>query len=154
LAQLVNVIGAIFAEPGGPAWRQTIFHPFKLASQFGRGSVLRSNVQSGSYSTKTAGDSAQLLAASIHDPKNRRIVLFALNRSTDSPTDLSIDLRGFAPVQNGKVLVLHGDDLLATNSAMTPDKIRPREHAELSIQSDKVSTQLPPLSWNTLVLGY
>jgi alpha-N-arabinofuranosidase len=154
LAQLVNVIGAIFAEPGGPAWRQTIFHPFKLASQFGRGSVLRSNVQSGSYSTKTAGDSAQLLAASIHDPKNRRIVLFALNRSTDSPTDLSIDLRGFAPVQNGKVLVLHGDDLLATNSAMTPDKIRPSEHAELSIQSDKVSTQLPPLSWNTLVLGY
>jgi alpha-N-arabinofuranosidase len=154
LAQLVNVIGAIFAEPGGSAWRQTIFHPFKLATQYGHGSVLRSNVQSGSYSTKTAGDSAQLLAASIHDPKDRRIVLFVLNRSTDAPTDLSIDLRGFAPVQNGKVLVLHGDDLLATNSAMAPDKIRPREHAELSIQSDKVSTQLPPLSWNTLVLGY
>src|ERR1700730_4444108 len=69
LAQLVNVIGAIFTEPGGPAWRQTIFHPFKLAAQFGRGSVLRSKVRSGSYSTKTAGDSAQLLAASIHNPK-------------------------------------------------------------------------------------
>jgi len=25
LAQLVNVIGAIYAEPNGPAWRQTIF---------------------------------------------------------------------------------------------------------------------------------
>jgi alpha-N-arabinofuranosidase len=154
LAQLVNVIGAIFAEPGGSAWRQTIFHPFKLATQYGQGSVLRSNVRSGSYSTKTAGDSARLLAASIHDQKNRRIVLFVLNRSTDAPTDLSIDLRGFVPVQNGKVLVLHGDDLLATNSAMTPDKIRPSEHTELSIQPDKVSTQLPPLSWNTLVLGY
>ena len=32
-AQLVNVIGFIFAEPGGAAWRQTIFHPFKLVSQ-------------------------------------------------------------------------------------------------------------------------
>jgi alpha-L-arabinofuranosidase len=154
LAQLVNVIGAIFAEPGGPAWRQTIFHPFKLASQYGHGSVLRSNVRSGSYSTKTAGDSAQLLAASIHDSKNRRIVLFVLNRSTDAPTDLSIDLRGFAPIQNGKVFGLHGNDLLATNSAMTPDKIMPSEHAELSIHSDKVSTQLPALSWNTLALGY
>src|SRR5262249_47321512 len=27
-AQLVNVIAPIVAEPGGPAWRQTIFHPF------------------------------------------------------------------------------------------------------------------------------
>src|SRR6266403_253264 len=114
-AQLVNVIGAIFAEPGGPA---------------------------------------KLLAASIHDPKDRRIVLFVLNRSTDAPTDLSIDLRGFPPIQNGKVFVLHGDDLLATNSAMTPHKVSPSEHAELSIRSDQVSTPLPPLSWNTLVLGY
>ena len=31
LAQLVNVIGAIMTETGGPAWRQTIFHPFAQA---------------------------------------------------------------------------------------------------------------------------
>src|SRR5260370_13893861 len=73
LAQLVNVIGAIYAEPGGPAWRQTIFHPFRLASQYGRGSVLRSNVCSGSYSTKTAVDSAKFFAASIHYPKDPSI---------------------------------------------------------------------------------
>ena len=28
LAQLVNVIAPIMTETGGPAWRQTIFHPF------------------------------------------------------------------------------------------------------------------------------
>ena len=28
LAQLVNVIAPIMTEPGGPAWRQTTFHPF------------------------------------------------------------------------------------------------------------------------------
>lgn len=28
LAQLVNVIGPIMTEPGGAAWRQTIFYPF------------------------------------------------------------------------------------------------------------------------------
>jgi alpha-N-arabinofuranosidase len=27
-AQLVNVIAPIRTEAGGPAWRQTIFHPF------------------------------------------------------------------------------------------------------------------------------
>ena len=32
-AQLVNVIGTIFTEPGGASWRQTIFHPFKIVAQ-------------------------------------------------------------------------------------------------------------------------
>ena len=41
LAQLVNVIAPIRTEPGGPAWRQTIFHPFALTSRYGRGTVLR-----------------------------------------------------------------------------------------------------------------
>jgi alpha-N-arabinofuranosidase len=36
LAQLVNVIGAIMTEPGGPAWRQTIFYPFSQASRCAR----------------------------------------------------------------------------------------------------------------------
>jgi alpha-N-arabinofuranosidase len=154
LAQLVNVIGAIHAEPGGPAWRQTIFYPFKLASQYGRGTVLRANVRSGRYSTKTAGDSAQILAATVHDPEDRRIVLFLLNRSIDAPTDLSIEFRGFAPIQRGKILALHGNDLLATNSANAPDKIKPIEHSELSLRADKIGTRLPPLSWNTVVVNY
>ncbi len=153
LAQLVNVIGAIYAEPGGPAWRQTIFHPFRLASQYGRGSVLRSNVHSDFYPTKTAGDSAQILAASIHDAQNRKVVLFLLNRSTNAPIDLSIDLRGFAPVQNGEAFLLHGNELLATNSAATPHQVEPSTHTELLVRSDQVSTQLPPLSWSTLVLS-
>ncbi len=34
-AQLVNVIAPIRTEPGGPAWRQTIFHPFALTSRAG-----------------------------------------------------------------------------------------------------------------------
>jgi alpha-N-arabinofuranosidase len=154
LAQLVNVIGAIYAERNGPAWRQTIFHPFKLASQYGQGTVLRSNVRSGSYPTKTAGNSAQLLAASIHNRQNRKIVLFLLNRSTEAATELSLDLRGFAPVQSGEVHVLHGEDLHATNSADTPHQVEPSEHTDLLLHEDNVSLQLQPLSWNTVVLSY
>jgi Alpha-L-arabinofuranosidase C-terminal domain len=33
LAQLVNVIAPIRAEPGGPAWRQTTFHPFATTAR-------------------------------------------------------------------------------------------------------------------------
>src|ERR1700709_531771 len=40
-AQLVNVIAPIRTEPDGPAWRQTIFHPFALTSRHAQGEVLR-----------------------------------------------------------------------------------------------------------------
>ena len=36
LAQLVNVIAPIMTEPGGGAWRQTIYWPFLFASRHGR----------------------------------------------------------------------------------------------------------------------
>ena len=34
VAQLVNVIAPIMTEPGGPAWRQTTFHPFAATSRY------------------------------------------------------------------------------------------------------------------------
>ena len=41
LAQLVNVIAPIRAEPGRPAWRQTTFYPFALTARHALGDVLR-----------------------------------------------------------------------------------------------------------------
>ncbi|MCL2316873.1 MAG: alpha-L-arabinofuranosidase, partial [Actinomycetia bacterium] len=40
-AQLVNVIAPIMTVPGGPAWRQTAFHPFALMARHASGEVLR-----------------------------------------------------------------------------------------------------------------
>ena len=40
IAQLVNVIAPIMTEPGGAAWRQTIYWPFLFASKHGRGTAL------------------------------------------------------------------------------------------------------------------
>ena len=37
-------------ETGGPAWRETIFWPFAQMSRHGRGSVLRTRVESETYS--------------------------------------------------------------------------------------------------------
>ena len=57
LAQLVNVIAPIMTETGGPAWRQTIFHPFAHMSNLGRGRVLRAQIDAPTY------------AASYYDPR-------------------------------------------------------------------------------------
>src|SRR6516165_2150121 len=82
LAQLVNVIGAIMTEPGGPAWRQTIFHPFSQCSRFGRGVVLRASIHTPSYATDSRPKSDLMLASVLHDESSGRVTVFALNRST------------------------------------------------------------------------
>src|SRR5918996_6085238 len=51
LAQLVNVIAPIMTETGGPAWRQTIFHPFAQMSSLGRGRILKTQIDAPSYAT-------------------------------------------------------------------------------------------------------
>ncbi len=45
IAQLVNVIAPIMTEPGGAAWRQTIYYPYFFASVYGRGEALRAQRQ-------------------------------------------------------------------------------------------------------------
>ena len=75
-AQLVNVIGLIFAEAGGPAWRQTIFHPFKIVTQHAHGSVLQTKVQSDQHETKTAGVVDDIVAAAVHDAAEKDRLLY------------------------------------------------------------------------------
>jgi alpha-N-arabinofuranosidase len=154
LAQLVNVIGAIFTEPGGPAWRQTIFYPFKLVAQNARGRVLQAKVQSNQFETKTAGPIDHLVASAVHNANEQKLVLFVLNRETSEAVDLSIELRGFPPLKGCEASVIAGADLLATNSAQRPDTVQPSEQREFSVRPDGIAVKLRPLSWNMLSLSY
>ncbi|MDQ3616999.1 MAG: alpha-L-arabinofuranosidase, partial [Actinomycetota bacterium] len=54
-AQLVNVIAPILTREGGPAWRQSIFHPFAQATRWARGQVLRVEPVVARYSTERYG---------------------------------------------------------------------------------------------------
>src|SRR5688500_12851677 len=64
LAQLVNVIAPIMTEPGGPAWRQTIFFPFAITAQLAQGTVLRLAIESPFYETSEYGFAATTAAIS------------------------------------------------------------------------------------------
>jgi alpha-N-arabinofuranosidase len=154
LAQLVNVIAPIFAEPGGAAWRQTIFHPFKLVAQHAHGSVLQTKIHSTQCETKTAGTIDHLVASAVHDAGRRKIVFFVLNRDTSGATDLTIDLRGFPPINTCQALEIAGPDLLSSNTAQKPDAVQPGEHREFAIRPDALNIPLKALSWNLLSLSY
>ena len=154
LAQLVNVIGAIFTEPGGAAWRQTIFHPFKLVAQNARGRVLQTKVQSTQSETKTAGTIDHIVASAVHDANQQKVVLFVLNRETSDSVDLSIELRAFPQIKACDGLEIAGSDLLATNTAQRPDAVQPSEHQDFTVHPESITAKLRPLSWNMLSISY
>ncbi|MBI4943715.1 MAG: alpha-N-arabinofuranosidase [Actinobacteria bacterium] len=146
LAQLVNVIAPIRCEPGGPAWRQTTFHPFALTAALARGDVLRTEIRSPEQPTARFGDVPVVDAVATHDPASGDVVVLAVNRSLDEPVRLDVDLRSFGPLTVGESHLLADPDRLATNTQDAPDRVRPRP-VEVTLDDGRARVTLPPVSW-------
>jgi len=151
LAQLVNVIGAIMTEESGPAWRQTIFHPFSAAARFGRGNVLRTKTLTDAYATDTHPKLDYLLASVVHDEESGRATIFALNRSARDAMELTVELRGLENRQLVSATELHHGDLKAKNTKAAPEAVKPANNTSVSVRASSVKAMLKPLSWNVLV---
>ena len=152
-AQLVNVIAPILTEPGGRAWRQTIFHPFAQAARLARGRVLRTLLQSPCHRTERYGEVPVLHATATHDEDTGDLCLFAVNRSTTGTLPLTADLRGFGAMRVAEHSVLADDDLQARNTAEQPDRVVPRRGAGARLEDGRLTVGLPPASWNVLRLS-
>jgi alpha-L-arabinofuranosidase len=151
LAQLVNVIGAIMTEPGGPAWRQTIFHPFSQASRYGQGEVLRARIQTDSYGTSEHPRLDFLLASVLHDPSTGQSTVFAVNRHTSDEMQLNVELRGLGNRRLVAATQLHHSDLKAANTRSAPHTIEPVTHPAANVGGERLQATLQPLSWNVFV---
>ncbi|HSA80222.1 MAG TPA: alpha-N-arabinofuranosidase [Geminicoccaceae bacterium] len=164
LAQLVNVIAPIMTETGGPAWRQTIFHPFAHMAKLGHGRVLRSQIDSPTYATsyydpRGAEDHRFplpavpfLKLATVHDGTAGALTLFALNRSLDEPMPLEVVARGFTGLAVTEALQMHHPDLSATNTRDQPDRIEPATLAGVAVDGALIRATLAPASWNVIRL--
>jgi alpha-N-arabinofuranosidase len=153
-AQLVNVIAPIRTEPGGPAWRQTIFHPFAKTAALARGEVLRTRLTSPTYDTAKYGEVPLVDAIATHDAETGEVVVFAVNRDQNAPVELTVDLHLFSEtLQPAEAHTLTDADLTATNTLDTPDRVvlQPNEH--VSIDGDTLKIVLPRVSWNAVRLG-
>ena len=163
LAQLVNVIAPIMTETGGPAWRQTIFHPFAQMSRFGRGKVLRAQVTSDTYSARyydprgaleqyfSIPAAPYLKLAAVADTAGR-LNLFALNRDLKGELSVEVSARGFAKLKLGQAHQLRHDDLAACNSKSEPDKVSPTALKSIVIDGEIIRLTLAPASWNLISL--
>ncbi len=146
-AQLVNVIAPIMTTPGGPAWRQTIFHPFALTARYAQGHVLQSAVAGPSMDTTAYGPVDAVLATVTYDPDSGDLVVFAVNRSPDQPVDLSVSLAAFDQAELVEHLMVHDDDRQAGNTEHEPDRVVP-QIGKAEAADAILTAVLPPVSWH------
>jgi alpha-N-arabinofuranosidase len=152
LAQLVNVIAPIMTEPGGRAWRQSIYHPFALTSRHGRGTVLRVEPQCPVYETAEHGEVPLLDAVAVQGDEPAEVVLFAVNRHQQEPMTLDVDLRALPDLTGAEHVGIADDDPDAVNDARNPDRVGPRTLDSPKLDGGRIQLVLPPLSWNMIRL--
>jgi alpha-L-arabinofuranosidase len=152
LAQLVNVIAPIMTEPGGPAWRQTIFFPFAITARLAQGSVLRLAIESPSYETAVYGPVPLVDAVATLDDDTGEVAIFMVNRSLDAPTVASIDVRSLGPVQLGESITLADDDPDAANTLEHQQRVAPNANQFTRVEDGVLTVELPAISWTTLQL--
>jgi alpha-L-arabinofuranosidase len=149
-AQLANVIGPIRTVDGGPAWRQTIFHPFALTARHARGTVLRTEPVGPSHETARYGEVPTVDTVAVHDEEAGALAVFAVNRGDDEVL-LDVDLRGWsAPIGVEHLTLAAGTDPHATNDPETPDRVVPRAAARPSVDGGRSPVRLAPASWNLI----
>ncbi|GAA1756407.1 alpha-N-arabinofuranosidase [Luedemannella helvata] len=154
LAQLVNVIAPIRSEPGGPAWRQTTFHPFATTSRLARGNVLAVTMDAPSYETARYGEVPLVDAVATHDPSSGDVSVFAVNRDQSSPAGVTVDLRAFGgSLTVAEAWTLADDDLRASNTVDAPDRVTLHRTPDVTLDGTLLRVPLPPVSWTALRLS-
>jgi len=147
-AQLVNSIGAIRSEPGGPAWRQSIFHPFAQMSRLAKGTVLQPEIRTPSYPTARYGEVPVVDAVSTFDEGSGDLAVFVVNRHPGEEVTFDVELRAFPGGRLVEASVLADDDWRATNTEQEPDRVAPRKHPDAQVTGGRLHAVLPPVSWN------
>jgi alpha-N-arabinofuranosidase len=149
IAQLVNVIAPIMTEPGGAAWRQTIYYPFMFASKYGRGTALQLAVKVPTYTADVADNVPWLDIAGVHDADAGTLTFFAVNRNGKEVMEADVALDGFAAKSVEHTLIHHAD-LTATNTKAKPDNVAPSKGTGAKLEGKGMKLTLPPHSYSMI----
>jgi alpha-L-arabinofuranosidase len=149
-AQLVNVLAPIRTTPRGPAWRQTIFHPYALTSRHGRGAVLRAAIEGPRHPTERYGEVPTVDAVPVWHDDVGELVVFLVNRDQEAAAPVEVALHGPLRLVSAAGVVLADDDPGAANSEQEPERVRPRPLDGIVVDGRRVRATLPPLAWGVV----
>jgi alpha-L-arabinofuranosidase len=152
IAQLVNVIAPIMTEPGGAAWRQTIYYPYYLASRYGRGTALQLSVESPGYDAEVADNVPFVDISGVHDEDAGTLTFFAVNRHAEEKLDVKVALNGFktAGASVTEHQVMTHSDLEAVNDLKSQNSVVPKKGRGAKVADGVLSVSLPPYSYQML----
>jgi alpha-N-arabinofuranosidase len=153
IAQVVNVIAPIMTQPGGAAWAQSIFYPFRDISTLGRGTALRAVVDSPKYDSASRDGVPYVTGSFVLSEDGKSLSVFAVNRSLDKPVTLDVELRGLAGSSKKGAYshtVLRNDNLKAVNTAKSPRTVAPSDLPGGEYANGRLTVTLPAASWNVL----
>ncbi len=148
-AQLVNVIAPIMTEPGGPAWKQTIFHPFALTAAHAKGDVLQVAVDGPTVASERFGQVQAIDAVATWDGNEGAI--FLVNRHESEATTLTIEVPAGAGLV--EALTLHHDDPYWQAQVDSQNDVIPRPNQTAAVEDGRLTVEVPPISWTMVRLG-
>ena len=106
-------------EPGGPAWRQTTFHPFSVTARLAKGgTVLEPKLSAGTVDTPRYGEVDGVNAVAVRCADGS-LAVFAVNRSLEATAEFEIRLQDGAQPASVEAQTLHDDDLFAAIRSTT-----------------------------------
>lgn len=146
-AQLANVIAPIRTQEGGPAWRQTIFHPFALTARHARGQVLEVRTDGPRIATDRWGEVDQVWSAATWDEATGDLLVLLVNRSLSEATEVQVDLADFPGVSLVEHMAICDEDINAVNTAEEPDRVVPRAGRSV-IDGSVLRVEAPAVSWH------
>lgn len=152
LAQLVNVIAPIMTSDTG-AWKQTIYHPFAMISNYGRGTVLQTVVQCPVYESRQ-GDAPYLDAVCVFNEEKEELIIFAVNKDLEDSMELHCDLRQFEGYTIKEHQMLSHSDVKAENTEEHPDTVAPVAVQTASLEGGMLKAILKDKSFHMIRLGH
>jgi alpha-N-arabinofuranosidase len=147
-AQLVNVIAPIMTEPGGEAWRQSIFYPVATTFAAANGHSLRARVTAPTHDTAGYDDVPTVAAAATHDPETGDVAVFVTNRGAD--TEVSVDHGAFGSWQVRSAVTIAADDKGPLHGAEAAAQARPVDLSGVTTDGDATTLRVPAESWTVL----
>jgi len=154
LAQLVNVLGAIYTEKHG-LYLTPIYRAFELFTNHSGDIVLDTFVQSERYDIEGEGGIAKvkfklhnipyLDASATLDKNENRLYLAVINYHKEKEIDCPIVLNGFSPSAEAKIYELNGPDVMAINDFENPERVKIKT-AIIKNAGPKFTYSFPPHS--------
>ncbi len=146
LSLLVNVSAPIMTEPGGPAYRQSIFHPFAAAARLARGDALHSVVRSEEYRTPSYGTLPSVAVATTFDRSSGSAAMFLTNRA-DTPVFCTVNHGGFDTFEITNASTLNGAD------GRDPSQLGLTPLTDVQTGARASSIRLPAESWTAVEIA-